>query len=143
MADISVESAHLTGTRISGSELVPAIDEFPIICIAAAFAEGVTTISGAKELRFKESDRIAVMADSLKRLGIKNNEMEDGIRIEGAGVKKVKGNVTIESRGDHRIAMSLAVAALNTAKGITIGGAASVDVSFPGFFHLLEKVSVR
>lgn len=143
VADIRVKSEHLVGTDISGSDLLPAIDEFPIICVAAAFADGTTTISGAKELRVKESDRIAVMADCLKKLGISVEEKEDGIRIEGRGVKKVKGGVTIESRGDHRIAMSMAVAALNTAKGVTIEGADAVDVSFPGFFSLLSRIGVQ
>lgn len=155
VADIRVKSEHLVGADISGGEMLPAIDEFPIICVAAAFAEGTTTISGAKELRVKESDRIAVMADCMKKLGINVEEKEDGIKIEGRGggplqgMRKVKAGVeptegvTIESRGDHRIAMSMAVAALNTAKGVTIKGAASVDVSFPGFFSLLSKAGAQ
>lgn len=138
VADILVRSSRLKGIEISGSDLLPAIDEFPVICVAAAFADGTTTISGAKELRVKESDRVAVMAESLKAVGIKNTEKEDGIIIEGRSSGITGGS--IDSRGDHRIAMSMAIAALRAGKNIEITGAQSVDVSFPGFFRLLESV---
>ncbi|MBI5643946.1 MAG: 3-phosphoshikimate 1-carboxyvinyltransferase [Deltaproteobacteria bacterium] len=141
VADILVRSSKLNAADISGEELLPAIDEFPIICVAAAFAEGITTISGARELRVKESDRIAVMADSLLRVGIVNREKDDGIAIEGRGTGEIEGG-SIESHGDHRIAMSMAMSALRSKRGIEIDGAASVDVSFPGFFDYLEKVKV-
>ena len=137
--DILERGSRLKGVDIDGSELLPAIDEFPIICVAAAFAEGTTRISGAGELRVKESDRIAVMSECLAAIGIKNTEIEDGIIIEGLGAKNAKGG-TIKSYGDHRIAMALAMAALRTETGVEIDGAASVDVSFPGFFKLLSKV---
>ena len=139
VGDILVRGSRLKGVDIDGSELLPAIDEFPIICVAAAFAEGTTRISGAGELRVKESDRIAVMSECLAAIGIKNTEIEDGIIIEGLGAKNAKGG-TIKSYGDHRIAMALAMAALRTETGVEIEGAASVDVSFPGFFKLLSKV---
>ena len=139
VGDILVRGSRLKGVDIDGSELLPAIDEFPIICVAAAFAEGTTRISGAGELRVKESDRIAVMSECLAAIGIKNTEIEDGIIIEGLGAKNAKGG-TIKSYGDHRIAMALAMAALRTETGVEIDGAASVDVSFPGFFKLLSKV---
>ena len=139
VGDILVRGSRLKGVDIDGSELLPAIDEFPIICVAAAFAEGTTRISGAGELRVKESDRIAVMSECLAAIGIKNTEIEDGIIIEGLGAKNAKGG-TIKSYGDHRIAMALAMAALRTETGVEIEGAASVDVSFPGFFRLLSKV---
>jgi len=139
VGDILVRGSRLKGVDIGGSELLPAIDEFPIICVAAAFAEGTTRISGAKELRVKESDRIAVMSECLTAIGVRNTETEDGITIEGLGARTAKGG-TIRSHGDHRIAMSMAMAALRTENGIEIEGAASVDVSFPGFFRLLSKV---
>lgn len=138
VADILVKTSRLKGVDISGSDLLPAIDEFPVICVAAAFAEGTTTISGASELRVKESDRVAAMAESLKAVGVRNTEKEDGIVIEGAPGEIPGGKV--ESRGDHRIAMSMAIAALRSKKNIEIKGAQSVDVSFPGFFSLLESV---
>lgn len=144
VADIVVKSSPLSSVEITGSDLVPAIDEFPVICVAAAFAEGTTTISGARELRVKESDRIAVMADSLNRLGIRRAEKEDGIVIEGTKGRRSrkKGKAAIDSRGDHRIAMAMAVAGLMTEQGIEIKGANAVDVSFPGFFSLLDRVRV-
>lgn len=142
VGDLVVRNSTLKGTSIAGSELLPAIDEFPIICVAAAFAEGTTTISGAGELRVKESDRIAVMSECLNAIGVRNEEKPDGIIIEGTGGKPVKRG-TITSHGDHRIAMAMAMAALNSINGIEIEGAGSVDVSFPGFFTALGKVATR
>ena len=140
VGDLVVKGSHLMGARISGHELLPAIDEFPIICVAAAFAEGTTTIAGAGELRVKESDRIAVMSECLSAIGVHNEERPDGIVIEGTGGRPVKGG-SIRSHGDHRIAMAMAMAALNSIDGIQIEGAQSVDVSFPGFFSALGKVA--
>lgn len=139
VADIVAKSASLKGIDIDGPMLLPAIDEFPIICVAAAFAEGATRIRGAAELRVKESDRISSMAESLSAIGINVKEHSDGIDIEGIGKGFANGG-RINSRGDHRIAMAMAMAALRTQKGIEIEGAASVDVSFPGFFDMLEGV---
>lgn len=141
VADILVRSSRLKGVEIGGGELLPAIDEFPVLCVAASFADGATAISGASELRVKESDRIAVMASSLNALGVRNTEKEDGIIIEGRDVD-IEGGV-VESFGDHRIAMSMAIAALKSRSGIEIRGARSVDVSYPGFFNELERVRVR
>lgn len=142
VGDLVARSSRLKGVDISGSELLPAIDEFPIICVAAAFAEGTTTISGAGELRVKESDRVAVMSECLSAIGVANEERPDGIVIEGTGGRPVRGGA-VRSHGDHRIAMSMAMAALNSTDGIDIEGAASVDVSFPGFFDALGKVAIR
>ncbi len=141
VADLLVKTSSLKGTEITGTGLLPAIDEFPIICIAAVFAEGTTKITGAKELRVKESDRIAVMSEALSRVGVRTTELPDGIVIEGVGSAAIKGGA-IESHGDHRIAMSMAMAALRSDNGVEIDGAASVDVSFPGFFDQLERVRV-
>lgn len=141
VADLSVTSTVLKGIEITGAELLRAIDEFPIICVAAAFAEGATVISGAGELRVKESDRIAVMAESLKAIGAECTEMDDGIRIEGSGGAPLKGGA-IKSHGDHRIAMSMAIAALKTEAGVEIEGPGSARVSFPGFFELLDSMKV-
>ncbi|MFZ3072110.1 MAG: 3-phosphoshikimate 1-carboxyvinyltransferase, partial [Thermodesulfobacteriota bacterium] len=142
-ADIIVKTAKLKGVNIGAKELLPAIDEFPIICVAAAFADGITEISGAAELRVKESDRIKVMAESLGAIGIKTEEKKDGLIIHGVGRDKTIKGGAIDSRGDHRIAMALAVAALKTDDGVTIQGSECVDVSFPGFFELLTGVAVR
>ncbi len=139
VADILVRSSKLQGIEIRGVDLLPAIDEFPVICVAAAFAEGTTSISGARELRVKESDRIAVMAESLGAVGVKAKEKDDGIMIEGLG-SGLLGKGSIKSHGDHRIAMSMAIAALRSEDGVGIEGAECVDVSFPGFFDLLDSV---
>jgi len=137
-ADLLVRSSRLKGVDIGGKELLPAIDEFPVLCVAAAFAEGVTNISGAGELRVKESDRISVMAEELTKIGVLVREKKDGIVIEGRG-KKIKGG-KVTSHGDHRVAMAMAAAGLASDGGIEIEGADCVDVSFPGFFKELERV---
>lgn len=141
VADILVRGSRLRGVDIGASDLLPAIDEFPIICVAAAFAEGATRISGATELRAKESDRIAAMSESLAAVGVTNTEKEDGIIIEGAGPEAIEGG-RIKSRADHRIAMAMAMAALRSKKGVEIDASASVDVSFPGFFGCLDALRV-
>jgi 3-phosphoshikimate 1-carboxyvinyltransferase len=138
VADIRVRGSRLHGVEISGEDLLPAIDEFPAICVAAAFADGETSISGARELRVKESDRIAAMASALRAVGVQAEERPDGVIINGAnGV--VRGG-RVESLGDHRIAMAMAIAGLSSAEGVEIEGASSVQVSFPGFFAALDSV---
>lgn len=143
VAGIRVKTSSLKGIDINAAELLPAIDEFPIICIAAAFAEGTTRISGAGELRVKESDRIKAMSNLLTTIGIRNKETEDGIIIDGVGKKTVKGGVVIDSLGDHRIAMSAAIAGLRAEDGITILDPDCATVSFPGFYEQLDRISGR
>jgi 3-phosphoshikimate 1-carboxyvinyltransferase len=129
VADIRVRGGGLKGIRI-GKELVAAsIDEFPAIFIAAAFAEGETVVSGAEELRVKESDRIQSMCDGLRALGISAIALPDGMRVCGGRM----GGGTVDARGDHRIAMSFAIAALRAEQPITILDCANVNTSFPGF----------
>lgn len=140
VADLLVRYSCLKGIPISGSVVPRAIDEFPAICIAAARAEGITSIRDARELRVKETDRITAMADNLKKLGISVAEVEDGMDITGS--EQLSGG-TVDSRGDHRIAMSMSVAALVAAGAITVTDIACVATSFPTFFPLLEKVAVR
>ncbi|HED16133.1 MAG TPA: 3-phosphoshikimate 1-carboxyvinyltransferase [Gammaproteobacteria bacterium] len=132
VADIKVRSARLSGIHIP-EHLVPlAIDEFPAIFIAAACAEGETVLTGAEELRVKESDRIQVMADGLQTLGIDVRPTADGIVIQGGTLQSGQVN----SHGDHRIAMSFAMAALRAAGPIEIQDCANVNTSFPGFTEL-------
>lgn len=140
VADLLVRSSSLKGAHISGSVVPRAIDEFPVICVAAACAEGVTTIRNAKELRVKETDRITAMAGNLRSLGIEVTECEDGMDITGSDCL-LGGEVN--SFGDHRIAMSLSVAALVAQTPITVKDIDCVATSFPNFFDLLEKVSCR
>ncbi len=138
VADILVRSSRLKGISISGAVVPRAIDEFPAICVAAAVAEGITTIRDARELRVKETDRITAMADNLRKLGITVTESEDGMDISGS--EQLSGG-TVDSCGDHRIAMSMSVAALVASGPITVTDIACVATSFPTFFSLLEKVA--
>ena len=132
VADIRVRAANLRGIRIPEDQVPLAIDEFPALFIAAACAQGETVLTGAHELRVKESDRIAVMALGLKHLGIAARETPDGIVIQGG---RLQGG-EIDSHGDHRIAMSFAVAALAASGPITVRDCKNVDTSFPGFAEL-------
>ncbi len=139
VADISVQGARLSGIDIPG-QLVPlAIDEFPVLFVAAACADGVTRLSGAEELRVKESDRIQVMADGLQTLGIACQPQADGIVIEGGGL----GGGAVDSHGDHRIAMAFSVASLAAGGTITIADCANVNTSFPGFVELARETGIR
>lgn len=139
VADIRVRSASLTGINIP-AELVPlAIDEFPVIFIAAACAQGKTVLTGAEELRVKESDRIQVMADGLAQMGIQVQPTVDGIIIEGGTM----GGAEIWAQGDHRIAMSFAVASLRATQPIKIHEAQHVATSFPGFVQLCQRVGMN
>jgi 3-phosphoshikimate 1-carboxyvinyltransferase len=132
VADIRVRSANLRGIRIP-EELVPlAIDEFPAIFIAAACAQGETVLTGAEELRVKESDRIQVMAEGLQTLGVTARPAPDGLVIQGIGDASLSGG-EINSQGDHRIAMAFAMASLRAGDTLHIHDCANVNTSFPGF----------
>ena len=139
VADIRVQYAPLKGIHIPEDQVPLAIDEFPALFVAAACAEGTTVLTGAEELRVKESDRIQVMADGLQALGVKADATADGIVIEGGPL----GGGTVESHGDHRIAMSFAVAALRAEADITINNCANVATSFPNFVELSRKVGMK
>lgn len=142
--NIIVKSSKLNGLNINGELLLRAIDEFPAICVAASFAEGRTVISEAQELRVKESDRIRVMSDCLKEIGIKVEEQDDGLEIEGLGSSRegLNESATVDSAGDHRVAMAMTMAGLQMDGGITIKDATCVDISFPGFYESLDDVLV-
>lgn len=140
VADILVRSSSLKGIEIDG-ELVPrAIDEFPVICVAAACAEGKTILRDAKELRVKETDRIAAMAANLAKAGVTVKETEDGLEITGR--ERLSG-CSVDSYGDHRIAMSMMVAGLAAEGGIEVSDIGCIETSFPGFIELLDKVVFR
>lgn len=137
VADLRVRGGALRGIEVP-RELVPlAIDEFPALFVAAACAEGRTVVTGAEELRVKESDRIAVMADGLRALGVSAEPTPDGIVIEGRGGEaRVFGGGEIATHHDHRIAMSFAIAALRAGGTISIRDTDVVATSFPGFVAL-------
>lgn len=139
VADIRVKYAPLKGIQIPEDQVPLAIDEFPALFIAAACAEGETVLTGAEELRVKESDRIQVMADGLTSLGIDARPTEDGIVIHGG----VIGSGEVHSHGDHRIAMSFAVAALQAGGSIQINDCANVATSFPGFVELATQAGLN
>ncbi len=139
VADIEVRHSQLRGIAVPEDQIPLAIDEFPVFFIAAACAEGITTLHGAEELRVKETDRIQVMADGLQTLGIETETYEDGIRIVGGCM----GGGEIDSRGDHRIAMSFTVASLRASAEIRIHDCANVATSFPGFVSLAQSVGIQ
>ncbi|WP_455366774.1 3-phosphoshikimate 1-carboxyvinyltransferase [Kaarinaea lacus] len=139
VADLTVTSSQLKGIHIPEDQVPLAIDEFPVLFIAAACAEGETVLTGAEELRVKESDRIQVMADGLQILGIDARPTPDGMVIKG-------GQLTggeIQSHGDHRIAMAFAMASLRASEPITIHDCANVNTSFPDFVSLANSAGLN
>jgi 3-phosphoshikimate 1-carboxyvinyltransferase len=140
VADLRVRSAELRGIDIPEDQVPLAIDEFPVLFIAAACATGRTVLTGAEELRVKESDRIQVMADGLAILGVKTTVTANGIVIEGG--QTIKGG-SVYSHGDHRIAMSFAVASLRATEEIEINDCAVVATSFPGFVELAQETGLN
>lgn len=139
VADIRVRSAALKGIEIPVEEIPSAIDEFPALFVAAASARGETLLTGAEELRVKESDRIKLMAEGLAVLGVEVEPRPDGIRIRGGAY----GGGLVDSGGDHRIAMSFAIAALRAGAPIEILDCANVRTSFPGFAALAARIGLR
>jgi 3-phosphoshikimate 1-carboxyvinyltransferase len=138
VADIFVRSAALEGIDIHASMVPTAVDEFPIIFIAAACASGQTLLHGAKELRFKESDRITVMVNGLRTLGIDASELEDGVYIRG-GV--LQGGI-VDSCHDHRVAMAFAIAGALSLQPVTIQNSEDIATSFPSFVQLANKLKM-
>jgi 3-phosphoshikimate 1-carboxyvinyltransferase len=144
VADLRVKSSALKGVTI-GHDLIPTtIDEFPVLCVAASVAEGDTVISGAEELRVKESDRIATMSRELQAMGALIEERPDGMIIRGLGQGGENGRLNAadkaKSHGDHRVAMSLAIGGLTAEQSMTIADTSCVDTSFPNFEKTLTDL---
>lgn len=137
VADLRVRHSQLKACEIAGNLIPRLIDEIPILAVAAAFAEGTTVIKDAAELRVKESDRLAVMATELGKMGVKITELTDGLEIIGGS--KLKG-AEVDSFTDHRIAMSLAIAALNAQGKTTINRAEAAAISYPDFVDTLTTI---
>ena len=137
---VKVEHGRLTGTTIEGAQSVALIDELPVLAAIAPYTGDGIEIRDAKELRVKESDRIALVAHNLRAMGAECEEREDGLRVPGS--QKLHG-AEIDSGGDHRIAMAFAVAALRAEGDTKIHGAESARISFPEFFEMLERVAER
>ncbi len=142
VADIEVRPSELRGIEVPESLVPLAIDEFPVFFIAAAAARGTSTSRGAEELRVKESDRLAVMSSGLTALGVAHELLPDGMRIEGIPAGPAFRGGRIDSHGDHRIAMSFAVASLRAGGAIEIADTANVATSFPGFADLARSVGL-
>jgi len=139
VADLTVSSSDLQGIEIPQKLIPSAIDEFPAILIAAAFARGRTVLRGAHELRHKESDRIAAMEEGLTRLGVRAETFDDGIAVEGGTV----GGGEINAYADHRIAMAFAVAALCSRGSIVVRNASAIATSYPDFLAAAMRVGLR
>jgi len=138
---ISVSGRRLRGTEIFGAEIANVIDELPIAAVAGALADGQTVIRDASELRVKESDRIAAMAACLRAFGVRVEEHPDGLTVYGGA--RIRGGGTIDSRGDHRIAMAAAVLAKFADGPTRINGVACIATSYPSFWEHLEKLEQR
>ena len=143
VADIRARASSLTGAENDVAQVPSMIDEFPVAFVAAAVAKGRSVFRGLAELRVKESDRIAAMAEGLRRIGAKVEETEDGLVIEGTGGEPLAGGGPITTHLDHRIAMSFAVAGLASREGVEIDDMRPVATSFPGFTGLLKSLGAE
>ncbi|WP_417321458.1 3-phosphoshikimate 1-carboxyvinyltransferase [Erythrobacter aureus] len=141
VADLHVRHSHLRGIEVDPAIAASMIDEFPILFVAAAMAEGTTTTSGLEELRVKESDRLSAMATALREVGVTLEETDDGLIIEGSHGEPLPGGGTIATHLDHRIAMSMAIAGLVSRKGVEIDSTEPIATSFPNFTALLATAS--
>ena len=139
-ADITVRTSTLKGCTIGGEIIPTLIDELPVIAILACFADGTTIIKDAEELKVKESNRIDVVVNNLRAMGADVQATDDGMIINGG--KELHGAV-IDSRLDHRIAMSFAVAAMNSDGETEILGSECVDISYPAFYRDMERLVVK
>lgn len=143
VADLVVRSAPLSGIEVP-PELAPAmIDEYPALFVAAALARGRTVLRGLGELRVKESDRLAAMAEGLAAAGVPVEELEDGLVITGSGGRPVPGGAGVRAHGDHRVAMSLAVLSLAAEQPIAVDDCRPIATSFPGFVSLMTALGCR
>ncbi len=140
IADLVVRSSKLKGVSPPPRRSPSMIDEFPILSVVAAFAEGETRIEGAAELRVKESDRIIMMVEGLRACGVNAEELPDGLVIQGAGPKGVRGGASIRTHGDHRVAMSFLVLGLAAREPVVVDDSEMIDTSFPGFAAFMRAL---
>ncbi len=142
VGDLEVEAAELVATSIGAAEVPALVDELPLFALAAGMAHGDSVVTGAQELRVKESDRLESVKDALRPLGIHIETRHDGFRVRGVPSRPQGGGV-IDACGDHRIAMLGAVAGLVSREGVELRGVETAAVSFPDFFPMLDSLSVR
>src|SRR5690606_5790284 len=138
VADLTVRGGRLQGVTVPAQRAPAMIDEYPILAVAAALAEGPTTMLGLAELRVKESDRLAVVARGLEANGVRVEEGPDSLTVHGSGGRRVPGGGTVETHMDHRIAMAFLVLGLASEKGVTVDDGAFIDTSFPNFLSLMQ-----
>jgi 3-phosphoshikimate 1-carboxyvinyltransferase len=141
VASVQVQPGELIATEVTADEVPGMIDELPLVALLASHARGETIVSGASELRVKETDRIEAVTDGLRALGARIHSREDGWTITGVPTRLKGGRV--DARGDHRIAMLAAVAGLASREGVAIEGADTAAISFPGFYDLLDGITRR
>jgi 3-phosphoshikimate 1-carboxyvinyltransferase len=141
VASVQVQPGELVATEVGAEEVPGLVDELPLVALLASHARGETRVSGANELRVKETDRIEAVTDGLRPLGARIHSQDDGWTVTGVPARLRGGRV--DARGDHRIAMLGAVAGLTSREGVAIEGADTAAISFPGFYELLESVTRR
>ena len=142
IADVEVAPAELVATEIRPEEVPLLVDELPLFALVAGLARGESTVTGAQELRVKESDRLEAVKEVLRPLGVRIQTTEDGFRVRGVPARP-RGGVSVDAHGDHRIAMLAAVAGAVSREGVEISGAESVAVSYPEFFAVLDSLALR
>ncbi|GAY76145.1 5-enolpyruvylshikimate-3-phosphate synthase [Sporolactobacillus inulinus] len=141
--DLRVRHAHLKAIHLSQEEIPSVIDELPLVALLATQAKGTTTITGAEELRVKETDRIAVVAEELTKLGARIEELPDGLIIHGQTALNPQMSDRVDTHGDHRIGMMLAVAALLCDNSLYLENEAAINISYPGFLTILSSFAKR
>ncbi|MBE7636116.1 3-phosphoshikimate 1-carboxyvinyltransferase [Sneathiella sp. P13V-1] len=142
VGDMRVKGGLLKGIEVPPARAISMIDEYPVLFVAAAYAAGTTTMLGLEELRVKESDRIAVMAEGLKACGVKLEEKEDGLIIHGNALPP-KGGATVKTELDHRIAMSFLVLGMGSEEPVTVDDGSVMETSFPGFTQLMNSLGAK
>lgn len=143
IADLVVKTSKLKGVTPPGRRAPAMIDEFPILAVIAAFAEGETRIEGAAELRVKESDRITLMVDGLRACGVDAEELPDGLIVRGDGPKSVRGGASIRTHGDHRVAMSFLVLGMASKEPVVVDDAEMIGTSFPDFAGFMRSFGAK
>jgi len=143
LGDLRVRASTLRGIEVPAERAPSMIDEYPILAVLAAFAEGRTVMRGLEELRVKESDRLSAIAQGLKACGVAVEELEDGLIVEGRGGGGVAGGTRVATQMDHRIAMSFLVAGLAARQAISVDDTRMIATSFPGFEQLMRNLGAR
>ena len=143
VGELRVRSSALKGVEVPAARAPSMIDEYPILAVLAAFAEGRTTMRGLEELRVKESDRLSAIAQGLKAIGVEVEELPDGLIVEGRGLDGVRGGARVSTQMDHRIAMAFLVAGMAAQQSIAVDDTAMIATSFPDFENLMRNLGAR